>query len=67
MSLVLLSIQLPCLLVGVFKPFTFKMIMDKYAFSAVLLIDYFLLLFFFLSLFLLKASLLTFVAVLVWC
>ena len=47
------------LLGGAFKPFTFKMIIDKYIFSAIVL-DYF-------PVFLLKASPLTFVAVLVWC
>ena len=57
-----------CLLVGAFKPITFKVIIASYVCSAILLLDYFPL-FFFLSVFLLllKASPLTFVAVLVWC
>ena len=53
MGLVFLSIQLlPCVLVGAFKPFTFKVIIDRYVFSDILLLDYFPL-YFFLSLFLL--------------
>ena len=47
MGLVFLSIQLSlCLLVGAFKPFTFKVIIDRYIFKAILSFDYFLLFFF---------------------
>lgn len=37
MGLVTLSI-LPCLLIGAFNPFTFKVIIDRYALIAILLI-----------------------------
>ena len=58
-----------CLLVGAFKPFKFKVIFDRYAYSAILWLDCFPLSFFlsFLLILLLKASLLTFVAVLIGC
>ena len=65
-----------CLLFGAFKPFTFKVILDRYIFSAILLLDYVPLFpshfvvfccCCFVFLLLLQASPLTFVAVLVWC
>ena len=56
-----------CLLVGAFKPFTFKVIINGYICCAILLLDYFPLWFFLSRFLVLKASPLTFVAVLVQC
>ena len=53
-----------CILIGTFKLFTFKVIIDRYAFIAILFLIIFLWLFFLFLL--LKARSLTFVAILVW-
>ena len=66
MGLVFLSVQLPYVFWLEHLSHLLKVIINKYVFSAILLLDYFP--FFCLSLFLLlKARLLTFAAVLVWC
>ena len=63
MGLVFVFIQLPCLLVTAFKRLIFKVIIDRNVFSAILLLGYFPV--FFLSLFLLHASPLILVVVLI--